>query len=82
MSNAGFCCPAFRLPRTLQCLGATIAALAPGPGPCATAAEPLDIGGARQVFVDGRFMAEARNVALEVHPPRKTGEWTIKPEHP
>ena len=31
---------------------------------------------------DGRFVAESRNVTLEVHPPRKTGEWTIKPEHP
>jgi hypothetical protein len=44
-------------------------------------AEPRDIGGQRQVFMDDRFMAEAKNVTLEVHPPRKTGEWNIKPEH-
>jgi hypothetical protein len=56
--------------------------LALGPGPAATAAEPLEIDSARQVFIDGRFMAEAQNVTLEVHRPRKTGEWTIKPEHP
>lgn len=48
----------------------------------AATAEPLDIGNRRQVFIDGRFMAEARDVSLEVHPPRKTGDWTIRPEHP
>ena len=48
----------------------------------ATAAEARDIGSARQVFIDGRFLAETQNVSLEVHPPRKTGEWTIKPEYP
>jgi hypothetical protein len=79
MSNAGFCFRPFNMPRTLPYLGA--AALALGVGPAA-AAEPLDIGGARQVFIDGRFLAETQNVTLEVHTPRKTGEWTIKPEHP
>jgi hypothetical protein len=48
----------------------------------AMAAEPLEIGTARQVFIDGRFLAETQNVALEVHTPRKTGDWTIKPEYP
>ena len=37
MSNAGFWSPAFRLPGTLQCLGATVAALVLGPGPAAEA---------------------------------------------
>ena len=58
------------------------AALALGLELATAAAEPLDIGNARQVFIDGRFMAESRNVTLEVHSPRKTGEWNIKPEHP
>ena len=75
-------CSARDLTRVRPCLGATVAALALGLGSAATAAEPLDIGGARQVFIDGRFMTAARNVGLEVHAPRKTGEWTIKPEHP
>jgi hypothetical protein len=43
---------------------------------------PLDIGDRRQVFIDGRFLARRRNVELCVHPPRKTGEWVIRPEHP
>ncbi|HNQ89589.1 MAG TPA: hypothetical protein PKM73_13305 [Verrucomicrobiota bacterium] len=43
--------------------------------------ETLDVGNRRQVFIDGRFMAEARNVTLEVHPPRKTGDRTLQPEH-
>ncbi|HRT08055.1 MAG TPA: hypothetical protein P5233_06660 [Candidatus Paceibacterota bacterium] len=48
----------------------------------AAAVEPLDIGDRRQVFLDDRFLAQARNVTLEVHSPRKTGDWTLKPEHP
>ncbi len=43
---------------------------------------PLDVGDARQVFIDGRFLAESQNVELFVHQPRKTGEMTIKPEQP
>lgn len=72
---------ASNLSRAPQWLGVVVASLALGSEPTATAAGPLDIGSARQVFIDGRFMAEATNVTLEVHPPRKTGEWTIKPEH-
>ena len=64
-----------------QWLASVVAVLALGPGAAAAAVEPLDIGGARQVFIDGRFLAETTNVTLEVHPPRKTGDWTIKPEH-
>ncbi len=44
--------------------------------------EPLDIGGRRQVFVDGRFMPVARNVRLVVHPPCKTRERTINTDKP
>ena len=82
MSKTGTSVPKLHLQRALQCLGAGLSLLALCPGPAATAAEPLDIGGARQVFIDGRFLAQTQNVTLEVHPPRKTGEWTIKPEHP
>lgn len=43
---------------------------------------PLDVGGRRQVFIDGRFVQESQGIKLVVHPPRKTGELNIKPEHP
>lgn len=69
-------------PGALLWLGAVPAVLALGRTPAAAAVEPLDIGSARQVFMDERFMTGAKGVTLEVHPPRKTGEWTIKPEHP
>src|SRR5512137_130863 len=82
MRNSCFSSPGCHLTRMIQYLGAALAALALGPGPVATASEPLEIDSARQVFIDGRFMAETNNVTLEVHAPRKTGEWTIKPEHP
>jgi len=42
----------------------------------------LDIGDRRQVFIDRRFLAESQGVVLKVHQPLKTGEFTIKPEHP
>jgi hypothetical protein len=42
--------------------------------------KPIDVGGQRQVFIDGRFLAQAKGVDLFVHQPRKTGEMTIKPD--
>ncbi len=42
----------------------------------------LDIGSRRQVFVDGRFLEQARNIQLVMHPPIKTGEYTIQPDQP
>ncbi|MGQ9650171.1 MAG: hypothetical protein ACUVXJ_08680 [Phycisphaerae bacterium] len=42
---------------------------------------PIRIGSQRQVFIDGMFFAEAKNIELVVHPPRKSGEMTIKPEY-
>ena len=42
----------------------------------------LDIGDRRQVFIDGRFLQVCRGIELVVHPPRKTGEPTLEPEHP
>ena len=42
---------------------------------------PIKIGSGRQVFIDKTFLNDAKNVELCVHPPRKTGEMNIKPEH-
>jgi len=55
--------------------------VAAGLATCSLAA-PLDIGDRRQVFVDQTFLAEAKNVTLVVHPPRKSGEQTIAPDRP
>ena len=41
------------------------------------AAQPLDIGNRRQLFVDYRFVQAERNVGLLVHKPRKTGDTCI-----
>jgi hypothetical protein len=46
------------------------------------AAKPWDVGNRRQVFIDGRFLAESHQVELHVHQPIKTREPTIKPEYP
>ncbi|MBL7154126.1 MAG: hypothetical protein ISS79_10430 [Phycisphaerae bacterium] len=42
----------------------------------------LPIGERRQVFLDGRFIEEARGVKLVVHKPHKTGQVVLKCEHP
>src|SRR5687768_145441 len=41
-------------------------------------AAPLQVGSERQLFVDRTFLAEARDVTLEVHSPRKSGEQTVR----
>lgn len=46
------------------------------------AAEPIDVGSRRQVFIDRLFLTEARGVTLRVHPPRKTGDTTITTDRP
>ena len=43
-------------------------------------AAPIEIGDRRQVFIDRTFLAEAKGVEIVVHPPRKSGEMTVKPE--
>ncbi|NIP27759.1 MAG: hypothetical protein GWN67_25095 [Phycisphaerae bacterium] len=43
---------------------------------------PLDIGGQRQVFIDGRFVRQPQNVEFVVHRPRKTGQIVIACERP
>lgn len=50
--------------------------------PATSPGTPLEIGDRRQVFIDGTFLENAKGVELCVHPPRKTGEMTIKPEYP
>lgn len=45
-----------------------------------SAAEPLDVGNRRQLLFDERFVQQATNVEIVVHPPRKTGEQTIVSE--
>lgn len=42
----------------------------------------IRVGTSRQVFVDRTLLPQSQNVELRVHPPCKTGEMTIKPEHP
>lgn len=42
-----------------------------------TASDVLQIGSERQVFIDGRFVQQPKDVQLVVHPPRKTGERTL-----
>lgn len=59
-----------------------IGLLAGSPVFAQSAPKPLQIGEARQVFVGRTFLADSNGVELRVHPPRKTGEATIKPEHP
>lgn len=46
----------------------------------AALAGPIQVGDRRQVFIDRTFLADARGVEIVVHPPRKSGEMTVKPE--
>ena len=45
------------------------------------AAEPIDVGSHKQLFLDGLFLAESQDVSLKIHPPQKTGEVILRPEH-
>jgi len=62
-------------------LSATVGVRAAQAGEAAAPGAPLHVGGGRQVFIDGTFLAEAKGVELCVHPPRKTGEITIGCDH-
>lgn len=48
----------------------------------ASAADALDIGSQRQVFIDGRFLARSRDVKLLVHQPVKTYDRTMEESEP
>ncbi|HSW46625.1 MAG TPA: hypothetical protein VLM89_13765 [Phycisphaerae bacterium] len=65
-------------------LAPAIASATGGPAVKSQADDPsvLDVGERRQVFIDGRFMANSRDVELVVHPPRKTGERTLVADKP
>ena len=45
-------------------------------------AQPLQVGTDKQVFLDGRFIEQAENVALVVNRPRVRGEKLLFQEHP
>jgi hypothetical protein len=47
------------------CLGLLSAPAAP---------DPLSVGNRRQLFLDDRFVQQARNIEFVVHPPQKTGD--------
>eukprot|EP01052_Picozoa_sp_SAG31_P001862 SAG31_NODE_62_length_28678_cov_21.548270_33_plen_149_part_00 len=44
--------------------------------------EPLSVGTVEHLFVDDAFTAEARGLALTMHPPAKTGQLLIAPDRP
>ncbi|HOW69134.1 MAG TPA: hypothetical protein PKY77_00920 [Phycisphaerae bacterium] len=70
------------LPLILSSLWPTLAPAASTEPPPPAPNEALNIADRRQVFIDQTFLQNARGVELCVHPPRKTGEMTIRPEHP
>ncbi|MDG3002466.1 hypothetical protein [Paludisphaera mucosa] len=41
--------------------------------PLAVAADPIDVGGRKQLFIDDRFLAERERVELHANPPQKLG---------
>jgi len=45
-------------------------------------AGPIQIDDRRQVFIDRSFLADAKGVGIVVHPPRKSGEMTVRPDKP
>ena len=47
----------------------------------AQSSQPIVVAGEKQVFIDGRFIAHSRNVALHMNQPVKQGE-VLRPECP
>ena len=47
----------------------------------AQSSEPIVVGGEKQLFIDGRFLAHSRNVELQMNSPVKLGV-VIRPERP
>ena len=45
-------------------------------------ASPIQVGTAKQVFIDGRFLGSKQGVELVVNRPRATGEMLLVPENP
>lgn len=46
------------------------------------AAEPIDVGSRKQLFIDRKFIEHSEGVRLTMNPPRKTGERNIVPDKP
>ena len=42
---------------------------------------PIPVAAAKQLFIDGRFIASSRNVELRMNPPAKLGA-VLRPERP
>ena len=71
------------LPRYLFLLGLLSSCFWAKPGPSATLlAGPIQVGTAKQVFIDGRFLGSKQGLELVVNRPRATGEMLLVPEHP
>ena len=61
-----------RFPPSMTKMITLCALLAAMPG--SVPGKPLEIGTQNQIFIDGRFLAERKNVRIVVQQPRKTGE--------
>jgi len=47
-----------------------------------SAAEPIDVGSRKQLFIDNRFIDSSAGITLTMNPPHKTGERTIVADRP
>jgi hypothetical protein len=66
----------------LMGVSALLAAVVEVRGASDDPAKPIDIGDRNQVFIDGRYLAAARDVRIVVCPPRKTYERCLIGLHP
>lgn len=46
------------------------------------AADVIDVGDQKQLFIDDLFLKQPKQVRLRMHPARKTGERTLEPSQP
>lgn len=69
-------------PPVIVLLLSTFLPEAPGEMPSDARAKLLAVGAEKQLFIDDLFFETSGNVALEVHPPRKTGEKNLRPDRP
>ena len=47
-----------------------------------SAETPIEVGNAKQLFIDELFIATSSSVTLKIQPPQKTGATVLKSEHP
>ncbi len=43
---------------------------------------PINVASDPQLLIDQMFFASSDNISLKIQPPQKTGEVTLRPEHP